>query len=128
MKKEINFTESQIREWWFKRRTKYNVGLLLSGFVSFNLYWFLGEFLIFPYDESFEVTIFTMAFQSVGYLAFVFIANIFYSLGYFADKFFNKTNVEEFRINLFNSGFGFSLLIPFLIPFLIIVRYFTEYY
>lgn len=119
---------NNLREWWFKRRTKYNVGLLISGFVAFNLYWFLGEFLIFPYDESFEVTIFTMVFQSVGYLVFIFIANIFYTLGYFADKFFNKNNLEEFRINLFNSGFGFSLIIPFTIPILIVVRYFTEYY
>lgn len=119
---------NDLRKWWLKRRTKYNVGLLISGFVAFNLYWFLGEFLIFPYDESFEVTIFTMVFQSVGYLVFIFIANIFYTLGYFADKFFNKNNLEEFRINLFNSGFGFSLIIPFTIPILIVVRYFTEYY
>jgi hypothetical protein len=117
-----------LREWWFKRRTKYNVGLLVSGFVSFNLYWFLGELLIFPSDDSFEVTLFTMSFQSIGYFVFILIANIFYSLGYFADKFFNQSNNEEFRTNLFNSGLVFSILIPFMVPILIVVRYFTEYY
>lgn len=115
-------------KWWFNRRIKYNVGLLISGFVSFNLYWLLGELLIFPYDDTFEVTLFTMSFQFVGYLFFILIANVLYFLGYFVDVFFNKNNSEEFRTNLFNSGFIFSLFIPFIIPILIVVRYFVEYY
>lgn len=128
MRENSSLTKSQIKEWWFKRRAKYNIGLLILGFISFNLYWFLGETLIFPYDESFEVTLFTMAFQSIGYLVFILIANVFYTLGYFADKLFNKNNLEEFRINLFNSGFGFSMLIPFTLPIFTVIRYFTEYY
>ncbi|PJJ64020.1 hypothetical protein [Chryseobacterium geocarposphaerae] len=115
-------------KWWFNRRIKYNVGLLISGFVSFNLYWLLGELLIFPYDDTFEVTLFTMSFQFVGYFFFILLANVFYFLGYFVDVFFNKNNSEEFRTNLFNSGFIFSLFIPFIIPILIVVRYFVEYY
>lgn len=119
---------NNLRKWWFKRRSKYNIGLLISGFISFNLYWFLGELLIFPHDESFEVTLFTIFFQSIAYFVFILIANVFYTFGYFVDKYFNKNNSEDFRVKLFNSGFGISMFIPFLIPILIVVQYFTEYY
>ena len=122
------FKNNDLRKWWFQRIAKYNIGLLISGFISFNLYWFLGELLIFPNDESFEVNLFTIFFQSIAYFVFILIANAFYTLGYFVDKYFNKNNSEEFRMKLFNSGFGVSIFIPFLIPILIVVQYFTEYY
>jgi hypothetical protein len=123
-----NLTKSQIREWWFKKRIKYNIGLLIAGFISFNMYWFLGELLIFPYNDSFEVTLFTIFFQSIGYFFFILAANFFYTLGYFTDRFFNKNYSQEFRARLFNIGFGISLLIPFLIPVFIVIEYFTKYY
>ncbi|MCY1660088.1 hypothetical protein [Chryseobacterium sp. SL1] len=119
---------NHLREWWFKRRMKYNIGLLIAGFISFNMYWFLGELLIFPYDDSFEVTLFTIFFQSIGYFFFILTANFFYTFGYFTDRFFNENYSEEFRVRLFNIGFGISVLIPFLIPVLIIIEYFTKYY
>lgn len=122
------FKNNDLKKWWFQRIPKYNIGLLISGFISFNLYWFLGELLIFPNVESFEVNLFTIFFQSIAYFVFILIANASYTLGYFVDKYFNKNNSEEFRMKLFNSGFGVSIFIPFLIPILIVVQYFTEYY
>jgi cbb3-type cytochrome oxidase subunit 3 len=120
-------TNLTIREWWAKRRTKYNIGLIIAGFTAFIAYAFLGGILIAPYDIDFEVTLFTIAFQGVGYFFMMLIANLFYYLGPYVDKHYNKDNSEVFRHRLFNVGFWFSVALPFLIPILIVVEYFVRF-
>jgi len=60
-----NLTKSQIKNWWYERRLHYNVGLILSGISAFILYVILGKSLIMPYDDEFEITLFTIVFQGV---------------------------------------------------------------
>jgi len=115
----------QIRiDWWENHRKKYNIGLIISGIAAFFLYLVVGSFLI----KDFEVTIFTTLFQGIGYLIMMGIANVFYCLGFLADKLFNKRNDDKFRKRLFNFGYWFSFGLPFLIPITIIVSYFMGYY
>lgn len=114
-------------EWWAKQRIKYNRGLMISGIIAFICYAILGEFLILPYDKEYEITLFTILFQAIGYLIMIGIANVFYNLGYWTDKNFNKKGSEKFRKRLFNSGFWFSCGLPFLIPIMTVVVYFVEY-
>jgi sterol desaturase/sphingolipid hydroxylase (fatty acid hydroxylase superfamily) len=109
------------KKWWVKKRLKYNTGLLISGIIAFILYAILGSALIEHY-EDFEITLFTITFQGVGYLLMMFIANLFYNFGYIADKVFNKHNDEQFRKRLFNFGFWFSFGLPFLIPINIVFK------
>ncbi|MDO3641601.1 hypothetical protein [Mucilaginibacter sp. L3T2-6] len=54
------------RQWWWSKRLKYNIGLIISGFVAFMLYCLLGEAIIAP-KEEFEVTLFTIFFQGRAY-------------------------------------------------------------
>ena len=115
------------KQWWEKRRTRFNVGLIVAGFFSFVLYVILGATLIMPYDEEFEITLFTTVFQGFGYLFMMLIANMFYNLGYYVDKNYNKTNSITFRKRLFNCGFWFSFALPFIIPFLIVIQYLVEF-
>ena len=121
-----NLTKSQIREWWSKRRIKYNYGLIVSGIVSFLLFSMLADLLI-P-EKYYEVNLFTMFFQGLWHLGFILIANVFYSLGFYIDKSFNKNNRKEFRINLFNIWFGLSVFIPFIIPILIVIQFLFNNY
>lgn len=133
--KHIEFTttdEPQLltqtsKDWWANRRKKYNKGLVLAGITAFICYAILGSYLIAPYDNEFEITLFTIFFQGVGYLIMMAIANLFYNLGYWADKNFNKDNSEKFRQRLFSFGFWLSCGLPFLIPVLTIVIYLVEY-
>jgi len=113
--------------WWSKRRLKYNKGLVIAGIVAFFLYVILASLLIEPYDRDFEITLFTTAFQGFGYLIMIGIANLFYFLGPFIDKQFNKEGNELFRSRLYNLGYCFSVSLPFLIPVIIVIQYFTIY-
>jgi hypothetical protein len=80
-----------------------------------------------PYDHDFEISLFTILVQGIGYLLMIGIANIFYFLGPLVDLLFNKKGSEVFRIRLFAIGFWFSVALPFLIPTLIVFQYFTNY-
>ena len=123
-KDNTNLTSKQ---WWAKRRAKFNAGLIIAGISAFFAYAILGEFLIAPYDNNFEVTLFTIIFQGIGYLFMMLIANIFYNLGPYIDKHYNKTNSDQYRQRLFNLGFWFSVSLPFLIPLLIVVEYYFRF-
>ena len=101
-------TENKERwQWWQSRRLKYNKGLVLAGFLAFLAYCIVGEILIAPHEE-FEVTLFTIGFQGMGYLFMMLIANAFYNLGYLADRWFNSHNDDAFRIKLFKTGYWLS--------------------
>lgn len=128
MEKNVKLTKKEIKNWWSKKRFEYNVGLVISGIVAFILYAFLGIILIAPYEIEFEITLFTIVFQGLGYLFMILIANLFFSLGYFYDKNYNTENSEKYRERLFSLGFWFSNSIPFLVPLNIIIIYFLNYY
>lgn len=128
MKEESNFTASQIKNWWKHKRTSYNLGLIVSGILAFVLYVILGVNLIMPYDDDFEIALFTIVPQGIGYLTMILIANLLYSLGVSCDLNYNKENTERFRKNLFRLGFWFSVSLPFLAPLGILISYFLEFY
>jgi hypothetical protein len=110
-------TKILAKKWWADRRLKYNLGLVIAGILAFICYVIAGVNLIMPYDNDFEITLFTTAFQGTGYLFMMLIANIFYNLGYWVDQNYNKCDSEKFRRRLFNFGFGFHLDFPLLFPY-----------
>lgn len=120
--------KNNIKEWWSKRRLKYNIGLIIAGIIAFILYVILGVNLIMPYDQDFDITLFTTIFQGIGYFILLLIANLFYNLGYYIDKKFNRNNSQKYRNRLFKLGFYFSISLPFLIPLMIVISYFIEFY
>jgi len=120
-------SNKSVKEWWANRRKKYNVGLIIAGVAAFICYAILAEYLILPYDKEYEISLFTIFTQGIGYLFMMLIANLFYNLGYWTDKYFNKNNSKIFRQRLFNFGYWFSFGLPFLVPLLTIVIYFVEY-
>lgn len=120
MYKEKN---NQIKDWWSKKRALYNVGIFISGIVSFILYCFVGYVFIYPMDEEFEITLFTIFFQGIGYIFFIIIANLFYNLGHILDIRLNENNSESYRNNLFKIGFIATIAVPFSIPILLFIEY-----
>jgi len=116
-----------IDEWWSKRKARYNIGLIFAGIIAFILYVILGSTLLAPYDKQFEITLFSIFFQGIGYLIMIVIANLFYQLGPYVDKQNNVRNSEKYRQRLFKLGFWCSFALPFLIPILVIIKYLVDY-
>jgi hypothetical protein len=116
-----------ILKWWAGRRLQYNLGLIAAGLLAFALYCILGITLIAPHDHEFEVTLFTTAFQGMGYLLMMLVANVLYNLGPVADQWFNRRNDPTFRKRLFDIGFWFSFGLPFLVPLAIFCRYLVRF-
>jgi hypothetical protein len=109
-------------KWWWAKRLKFNIGLVIAGFVAFMLYCILGRIIIAPHEE-FEETIFEIAYQGAGYLLMIGIANIFYCLGSITDLLFNKNNSQRFRERLFGLGSWFSFSLPILLILSVMVRF-----
>ncbi|SDP99283.1 hypothetical protein SAMN05428975_4973 [Mucilaginibacter sp. OK268] len=119
MDTEISVTA---RQWWWRNRPKYNMGLMIVGFIAFLIYCILGPIIIEPHEE-FEETIFEMAFQGFAYLIMMGIANIFYTLGWIIDSIFNENNSQLFRERLFGLGYWFSFALPILLILSVMVRF-----
>ncbi len=121
---DITINQQSSRQWWSSRRLKYNKGLVIAGLIAFIVYAILGSLLIAPRTQGFEITLFSMFFQGVGYVFMIGVANLFYGLGPLVDKFYNRHNDERFRQRLFDFGYWFSFALPFSILLLVIVIYF----
>jgi hypothetical protein len=65
---------------------------------------------------EFEITIFTTAFQGVGYLFMMALANVCYFLGPLSERIVRPTNTATYRKTAFRLGFWFSVLLPFMAP------------
>lgn len=127
MEAENKLTSSQIKEWWCEKRLLYNFGLVTSGILAFILYVVVGVNFIMPYDNDFEITLFTLFFQGFGYLMMMGLANLCYNMGVYLDL-NNPENSEKFRKDLFKLVFWFSFLLPFSIPIMLLISYFSEFY
>ncbi len=120
-------TEKEIRNnWWNNNRLKYNVGIIISGIISFILYLIIVEFVVLksPKNWEGEITIFTLFFQGLGFLIMLGFANIFYYLGSFSERLIKPKNTEKYRNYMFNLGYWFSLSLPMLIPISLLIEYF----
>ncbi len=110
--------EASAFKWWEGRRRRYNVGLFISGPLAFVVY----ATIVFSFEEYIpdaEISGFTIALQSIGYLLAVGLANIFYFLGPLSEKFVKPKNLIGYRESAYKLGFWFSVLLPFAIPLLL---------
>lgn len=131
---ELNMTSNQAKQlkknsriWWNSRRIQYNKGLFIAGILAFILYIILGNRLIAPHEETFEITFFTVLLKIIGYLFMMLVANVLYELGSIFDVRLNKNENEQFRKNLYQTGFWFSMALVFYIPVNVLFVYFTQY-
>ena len=111
-------------EWWRKNRSKYNIGLIISGITAFVLSLIVIKIVT---NESnyldLDITIFTLFFQAIGYLIMIGIANLFYSLGSISERIIKPKNPEKYRNITFKIVFWFSFGLPFLVPLNLFIIY-----
>lgn len=109
------------RAWWRDRRKRYNLGLIVAGFLAFVCY--VAVLSIFKLSHrlaEIEITVFTTLIQGLGYLVMMLIANLFYNLGSLSESLFKPSRPDKFRTFMFNLGFWFSVTLPFLVPGLLL--------
>jgi hypothetical protein len=102
-------------QWWGARRRRYNVALLLAGLGAFILYvalaWSFEDRL-----NQLEVTAFTVAFQAIGYVMVMVVANVCYFLGPLSERVVNPADLISYRTRAYNLGLCFSVALPFVVP------------
>ena len=103
--------------WWAAHRLRYNAGLLAAGLLGFVLYVVVVSLACGCEPEA-EVTLFTTAFQAVGYLVAVAAANVCFQLGPVVERRFRPRDVGAYRHRAFWAGFWFSVALPLLVPVL----------
>jgi hypothetical protein len=111
-------------DWWEQRRFRYNIGLVIAGPLAFACYVAVVDRGISTGKmPDAEITLFTTAFQGVGYLFMMAVANVCYLGGPFCESFIEPRNVDRYRRVTFELGFWFSVLLPFMIPALVAWSY-----
>ena len=70
-----------------------------------------------------EITLFTTAFQGLGFIFMVAVANVCYLAGPFCESIIKPRNVGLYRNVTFQLGFWFSVLLPFAIPVIVASSY-----
>ena len=92
---------------WGEGRWRSNKGLVMAGACGLVAY-IMAAALASSRVEV-EVTVFTLAFQAVGYLSAIGLANICYSLGAILEIFVPRRHGETYRRRAYALGFWFSL-------------------
>lgn len=115
-----------IKDIWQHNRGKYNIALIIAGFLGFMSYCIVGSIVIpSPY---FEVTIFTTLFQGIMYLFMMGLANIGYVVLMYLDQSINKSNLDSLSHKIIYYGyFGISCFLPFSISILLYIFYHDGY-
>ena len=106
------------KEWWGRRRKRYNLGLVLAGILAFACYvvvvfWGIS---IDAIPDPGAITLLTTVVQGVGYLFMMGVANLCYNLGPLSERIVQPNDLNKYRETTFRLGFWFSVLLPFAIP------------
>jgi hypothetical protein len=99
-------------EWWGQRRTRYNIGLFITGLLAFVAYAtraFTGV----------EINVFTTIYLIVSFLLAIGMANIFYFLAPIPERLLKPGNVATYRNITYNLGFWFFVFILLISPLLV---------
>lgn len=102
-------------EWWARRRWPYNRALIISGIGAFACYAAAFEVRCTDVPEA-EITLFTMAFQGVGYLIAMGFANLCFNLGRWSERLVRPNDPIAYREGAYRLGLWFSVALPFSIP------------
>lgn len=110
----------QAFQWWLCRLPKYNRGLVVAGVSAFAAYVLIG-LLLLPASEGFEVTLFTLVLQSIGYLVIIALANICYLIGPLSESLLRPDDIHGYREKWYTLGSRFSFALPFSVPVMLLM-------
>ena len=108
--------DTPAKQWWGRRRLRYNVALMIAGPLAFAIdeavtAWGVSRGAI-PIDRDPDSVI----CACFGCILYLFFANLCYFLGPFSEELVRPRNYDRYRRIAFGLGFWFSVLLPFSIP------------
>lgn len=107
--KKIPTTQS----WWEVHRGKFNWSLLFAGLVAFLLNAIILPIIVADIPQfGLQGGIFQFLIQSLAYLIYIGVANVFFTLGPLMENIFNPKDLAQFRKNTFNLLRAFFVIIP----------------
>jgi hypothetical protein len=111
---------AQAAVWWGKRRRVYNFALFPAGFLAFGGYAAIVS-IRGRADPSYEITLFTLVPEALGYLFAMALANVLYGLGPWCERRLQLVDLEResFRRWCFGVGLAFSVALPLLVPVIV---------
>ena len=108
------------KEWWGRRRLRYNIGLLIAGPLAFAVQIAVVSWRIsigaIPSKSHPHAMPTTILIDGIGYLLTIAVANVCYFLGRLSEGIIQPSDYDKFRRITFRLGFWFSVLLPFSIP------------
>ena len=99
----------------------YNAALVFVGLLAFVVYLVVTFDCLrrLPPEQRDDLEITALLALGVGYLIAMAVANIAYCLGPISELIVPPKSLDVYRRGTFWLGFGFSVVLPFLYPFLI---------
>jgi len=97
-----------VLKWWFKKRLKYNLGLLFTGLIGFVVQVVQYPFTATNY-EIYPGLAYQMRPSAIGLILFLILANAAFTAGWIIDLSFNFKNSLPFRERLFLIGYWFAI-------------------
>jgi hypothetical protein len=112
---EVTDADLDSAAWWRRRRWPYNRALIIAGLAAFACYAAVFEVRCRAVPEA-EITLFTIAFQGVAYLAAMGVANLCFNLGRWSESLLKPSRPERYRKIAYGLGLWFSVALPFAVP------------
>ena len=106
--------------WWLERLPRYNLGLIIAGLSAFMAYLLIGTLLL-PASAGFEVTFFSLLFQSIGYLILMVFANLCFLIGPVSESMLRPDDVASYRKKWHTLGCRLSFVLPFGAPLVLLL-------
>jgi hypothetical protein len=108
------------KEWWGRRRLRYNIGLIIAGMLAFAV-----QVRVVSWGRSIgalegtadpDALLVAVILDGIGYISIMGLANVCYFLGRWSEGIIRPSNYDRYRKITFRLGFWFSVLLPFSIP------------
>jgi hypothetical protein len=102
--------------WWESRRLRYNLALATSGLLAYALALGLVVAFGYPIGDNWRMVASTTIMLGIGFVVFMFTANLFYFLGHILEAVIKPSDRDGFRRRTFALGFWGSGALPMLFP------------
>jgi hypothetical protein len=112
----VGFFESDAWRWWQARRFRYNVALVIAGWLAYGADLAVFEAFGRHMWRSWQGGVAMTLFLGTLYLLFIFIANVAFLLGPLTETWVEPSEVDAYRPTAWRMGLWGSFLLPFASP------------
>jgi hypothetical protein len=111
-----SFFASDAWRWWHARRLRFNIALVVAGWLAYGVD--IGLFYAFgrPAWRDWQGAVSMTLFMGALYLVMMFIANVCFLLGPLTESVVAPDDIAAYRLMAWRMGLSGSVALPFLVP------------